>query len=237
EDGTLRALDPGTGALRWQFDAGYGIIAAPAVGGDTVFVASRDGFLHALRLADGTRIWRGPDMRTITAAPLAGDGYVCVQGFYGATTAFDSATGRELWTLSLGSSLQSTPIVTPAAVYQATDRGLVYALRRRRAVRRLRGPAPDRRAAPGRPIVRAAARARPAVRDGDEGGPVRVPRVAGGGGGRDRARLGRVRPARQRAQQLQAGQRSVAAEPGGRPRIRRRRCEPLRPGRAVDRVR
>jgi outer membrane protein assembly factor BamB len=68
-------------------------------------------------------------MRTITASPLAGDSIVCIQTFYGATQAFDIKTGKELWTANLGGSLQSTPIVTPEAVYLATYQGVVYALR------------------------------------------------------------------------------------------------------------
>jgi outer membrane protein assembly factor BamB len=38
-------------------------------------------------------------------------------------------TGEALWRASLGSSLQSTPIVTEEAVYLATFPGVLYALR------------------------------------------------------------------------------------------------------------
>ena len=68
-------------------------------------------------------------MRTLTAEPVAGEGTVWIQGFYGATQAFDINTGEEQSRMSLGGSLQSTPIVTEEAVYLATYPGVVYAVR------------------------------------------------------------------------------------------------------------
>ena len=94
-----------------------------------MFVASKDGYVYALTLDDGKEVWKSAPMRTITAPPLAGESIVCIQTFYGATQAFDIKTGKELWTANLGGSLQSTPIVTPEAVYLATYPGVVYALR------------------------------------------------------------------------------------------------------------
>jgi outer membrane protein assembly factor BamB len=85
--------------------------------------------LYALTLDGGKEVWKSAQMRTITASPLAGDSIVCIQTFYGATQAFDIKTGKGLWTANLGGSLQSTPIVTPEAVYLATYQGVVYALR------------------------------------------------------------------------------------------------------------
>ena len=46
-----------------------------------------------------------------------------------ATQAFDINTGEEQSRMSLGGSLQSTPIVTEEAVYLATYPGVVYAVR------------------------------------------------------------------------------------------------------------
>jgi outer membrane protein assembly factor BamB len=94
-----------------------------------VFIGGKDGFFYALTLADGKVAWKSKPMRTLTAAPVAGEGTVWIQGFYGTTQAFDINTGEEQSRMSLGGSLQSTPIVTEEAVYLATYPGVVYAVR------------------------------------------------------------------------------------------------------------
>ena len=93
-----------------------------------MFIGGKDGFLYALTLADGSRV----EIEVAAHADRGagrGRGIVWIQGFYGTTQAFDINTGEELWRMSLGGSLQSTPIVTGEAVYLATYPGVVYAVR------------------------------------------------------------------------------------------------------------
>jgi outer membrane protein assembly factor BamB len=94
----------------------------------TVYFGGKDGHVYALTAATGAQVWKSPSMRSITAAPLADASIVCIQGFYGLTQAYDAKTGAGLWTISLGGSLFSTPIVTEQAVYIVNYSGVVYAL-------------------------------------------------------------------------------------------------------------
>lgn len=60
-DGSVRALDAKTGALKWTFFTGGPVRFAPVVWKDRLFVVSDDGFLHCLKLQDGSLVkrWRG----------------------------------------------------------------------------------------------------------------------------------------------------------------------------------
>lgn len=82
---------------KWSYRTGGRIVAAPAVAGGTVFVASRNHQLYALDAEDGTLKWKrefGGDLR---CAPLAVGGRV----FFGCDDhcfyAVDAATGEEVW--------------------------------------------------------------------------------------------------------------------------------------------
>ncbi|MBN2450377.1 MAG: PQQ-binding-like beta-propeller repeat protein, partial [Lentisphaeria bacterium] len=67
-DDTVRALDAGTGALRWTAVTDGPVRLPPAIRGNKVFAVSDDGFLRALALDSGRELWRvrgGPDGRKV----------------------------------------------------------------------------------------------------------------------------------------------------------------------------
>lgn len=67
-DGAVRALDAGTGAVRWTAYTGGGLTYPPAVGSGRVFAGSGDGWVYALDAATGRQLWRfraAPQERTI----------------------------------------------------------------------------------------------------------------------------------------------------------------------------
>lgn len=55
-DHNLYAIDT-AGKLVWKFTTGDPVWAQPVTDGDSVFVASMDGFIYALSLADGAKLW------------------------------------------------------------------------------------------------------------------------------------------------------------------------------------
>ena len=117
-DDTIRALDAGTGALRWRYTVGGPIRFAPEYGDGNIYVASDDGYLYCLDAGSGSLRWRfqgapGDDLllgngRMISRWPLrtgvlaATDGTVYLTaGMWPAEGvhiyALDAETGRVLW--------------------------------------------------------------------------------------------------------------------------------------------
>ncbi|WP_228983824.1 PQQ-binding-like beta-propeller repeat protein [Streptomyces sp. DH12] len=115
----LEALDPATGAVRWQ--AALGAYAQVVPGADMVLAVLPDGRVRALDAATGAERWAGrPAARgaqwvggprgPLFAAAVAADGATTL------VTAVDPVDGRVLWRERVRGSL--TPV-------QATERGLV----------------------------------------------------------------------------------------------------------------
>ncbi|MBM4061038.1 MAG: DUF4388 domain-containing protein [Planctomycetes bacterium] len=73
--GTVVALDPVDGAVRWTFRSGdlSGLLGEPRRRGNELLVPSLDGDLRALDLATGSLIWSLPGLPTETGSALAGE--------------------------------------------------------------------------------------------------------------------------------------------------------------------
>ncbi|MFJ8073983.1 PQQ-binding-like beta-propeller repeat protein [Streptomyces sp. NPDC096176] len=108
--GRFEALDPGTGAVRWDMD----VSAYPTVRsvGDTVLLMSDAGAVRAVDAATGRDRWReqhgGPGSQLVAAAG-GGPALTVTSSPDGASTqvtAFDTARGERLWTKRLQGSLQ-----------------------------------------------------------------------------------------------------------------------------------
>lgn len=127
EAGLLWAMDVERGEVRWTFDAGRPILAAPAVSGGIVYVAAGDR-LYALEAENGLFLWSASADDRIVASPLLlGD--LLFFGTEGGTFyALEARRGTERWNFEAGDA-----ILTPAAGSQGTvlfgdASGLLYAL-------------------------------------------------------------------------------------------------------------
>ncbi|HZF13577.1 MAG TPA: PQQ-binding-like beta-propeller repeat protein [Thermoanaerobaculia bacterium] len=136
-DGTLRAVDPGSGKERWRFPAGGAVDSTPAVAGGTVFVAARDRRLYALDAATGRERWRfalGDDLPFewgwdyYLSSPVVADGRVFVGSGDGHLYAVDAGSGREIWKWKTGGRVRSSPAVAAGRVYVGSMDGRLYAL-------------------------------------------------------------------------------------------------------------
>jgi outer membrane protein assembly factor BamB len=101
-------------ALRkvWQVEVGEGH-ASPVVGGDRVYLHSRQGedeVVRALDLATGRELWRHADATAYTmnpaalkhgkgpkSTPVLSGGTLCTLGIAGRLSCFEAASGRVLW--------------------------------------------------------------------------------------------------------------------------------------------
>ena len=105
------------------------LIEFPAVVSDGIgYIATGRGDIRAFSMRYGNVIWRRAT-HTVMAASLAiwGDRLVA-HDMYGHVRVLDRATGRVLWVKSVGSSIESSPVVRDGVDYFGTRSGRVYAL-------------------------------------------------------------------------------------------------------------
>jgi eukaryotic-like serine/threonine-protein kinase len=131
-DGTVYALDPATGQVRWTYPTGGTFdYTNPVVSGGTLYVGSSSGKEYALDAATGQVRWSYP-AGNIDSSPAVTGGTVYI-GWNTASTggvyALDAATGRVRWSYLIYSFIVfSRPSVAGGIVYFADDDGKVYAL-------------------------------------------------------------------------------------------------------------
>ncbi len=76
------------GALVWQHETEDEILASPAIAGDIVYVASKDGALYALNLEDGAEQWRYSTSYAIFSSPATAEQMVVLGMQYYDVVAF-----------------------------------------------------------------------------------------------------------------------------------------------------
>ena len=95
-DGTLHALDLGTGSRRWTAEPGAGS-GGPAVDAGLVFVVDAGGSVHAYRLEDGRPAWTSVTLGEPLIEVAAGGGMVFQATRDGGVVALDAHDGAEWW--------------------------------------------------------------------------------------------------------------------------------------------
>ncbi len=144
-EGTVEALDAGTGADRWNAQVSSEVDAAPVIANGIVVVRSNDGRLYGLDAADGSRKWVY-DRATVpvlslrgNSAPRVADNVVYAGEDNGKVVALHLADGTPLWEQSLSpgegrteierlEDVDGTVTVSDGVVYASAYRGHVAAL-------------------------------------------------------------------------------------------------------------
>ena len=96
-DGTVQALDAGTGAVKWRGQAGARLSAGVGSDGRFAAVVSQDNELVVLD--QGVKRWSTRLASRTTASPLVAGERVFVMGVDRVVHAFDVLDGRRLWAL------------------------------------------------------------------------------------------------------------------------------------------
>ncbi len=115
-DGTVKALDSGTGRQIWQLnikdfysdeearnsfsDSTDTITGGVGVGVDLVIVGSGAGEIVAMNQSDGTLAWRAKTTSEVLAPPQARDRLVVAQSIDGRVAGFDALDGQRRWLYS-----------------------------------------------------------------------------------------------------------------------------------------
>jgi outer membrane protein assembly factor BamB len=145
EVGQLMKLDPSRSddPLVWSFaipelgrDGFGGAWATPAIDGDMVYIATNHGDLIGIDRDTGTEHWRIRLVGPTWSSPVVVDDVLMQGDCSGELHAFDvSRPWREpplLWTVPLGSCIESTPSVLEGMIWVGTRGGSVYAIGDRR---------------------------------------------------------------------------------------------------------
>lgn len=117
----------------WSYSTGSGtdgrlVRLQPAVVGDRVFVADRDGSVAAIDLENGKQIWRTKTGLQISAAAGVGGGLVLAGSSEGRLVALDALTGEQRWLTDVPSEVLSVPQVYEGIVIVQTVDGSVSGL-------------------------------------------------------------------------------------------------------------
>lgn len=109
----------------WKETIAGPVYTAPAVAGETVFVATKTGLLAALATSDGTVRWQETIPGGVFSPPAVADGIVVVTAGNGAhARAFEAATGDLLWEFQTGVSRGGPTIVGDSVLLPGANTGI-----------------------------------------------------------------------------------------------------------------
>ena len=95
-DGRLRAIDAGSGALEWEVPTGAEILGEPLTESGNIYVANGLGEVLAVSKA-GKKLWSFTAADAVYSAPVAWEGKIIFGCNDGTLHALDGRTGKEVW--------------------------------------------------------------------------------------------------------------------------------------------
>jgi outer membrane protein assembly factor BamB len=129
EDGTVYALDAGTGKKQWMFQTGTAIAASPAVADTTVYIGGLDGMFYAVELKSGKLRWKFSTETSVYASPAIADNLVIIGTTGGALFALKRDNGSLAWKDTFESVINAGAVVAANIAYVGTLNKQLYALR------------------------------------------------------------------------------------------------------------
>lgn len=127
DDGTLWALEAGTGQEAWSATTGGTIHSSPAVSAGVVYVGSSDGKMYAFDAQDGSTVWtKTLDGGEIIASPLVVGKRVFIGTKGGKFYALSKATGGVKWSHQIW-DVWGSAAYKNGLVYVGSDQYKLYA--------------------------------------------------------------------------------------------------------------
>lgn len=100
-DGSVRAVDPGTGTTRWASKTGGYCHSSPATDGSLLVVGSADNRVHAYDARSGKERWTFQTGGPVYASPVLVGDLVAIASGDGRIYGLDLKTGKERWRYEL----------------------------------------------------------------------------------------------------------------------------------------
>jgi outer membrane protein assembly factor BamB len=129
-DGTVTALNTGTGAVAWTKTIGGELEGSPSISGNDAYVVSDSGAVTALNATTGATIWQKTMAAPVKTSPAvdATNGLVFVADTAGTVEAFKAASGATAWSVKSLGAFTASPVAGQGNVYAASQNGTLYAL-------------------------------------------------------------------------------------------------------------
>jgi len=135
-DGQVYALDASNrGKEVWVFSPNEKVYedkpiwAGPVLDGETLYIASMDGFIYALDLNSGNFQWKAELGDAIVNSPvLSEDGTLYAGSFGSQVVALDSQDGSEIWRVDIDGWVWGSPVLDGDTLYVTDLNGDLYAL-------------------------------------------------------------------------------------------------------------
>jgi outer membrane protein assembly factor BamB len=135
-DGQVYALDADNrGKEVWVFSPNEKVYedkpiwAAPVLDGETLYIASMDGFIYAVDLQTGALQWKAElDNAMVNSPALSEDGTLYAGTFGSQVIALDSKDGSEIWRVDIEGWVWGSPVLDGDTLYVTDLNGSLYAL-------------------------------------------------------------------------------------------------------------
>ena len=122
---------PGQPGGRWRFSPRRpprGIISAPAVAPEALYIGDVEGYLYARDALKGEALWQFKAGGAIMASPVIIGPRVYFGAIDGFLYALDRSNGELLWKLALGGPIHATPVFASGRLYIRTRDGRLHSI-------------------------------------------------------------------------------------------------------------
>jgi outer membrane protein assembly factor BamB len=122
---------PGQPGSRWRFSPRQptrGIISAPAVSPEALYVGDTQGYLYAREALKGEALWQFKAGGAIMASPVIVGSRVYVGAIDGFLYALDRSHGELVWKVAFGAPIHAAPVFAHGRLYIRTSDGRLHAI-------------------------------------------------------------------------------------------------------------
>src|SRR6478735_4452008 len=132
QNGFVYALDPKTGAKKWEFYAGAAVTSTPYLLNAKLFVCSEDGYLHKVDPNTGIEIKRynitAGSPNKLVSSPIGSGNYLYFGAGDNNLYCYDVVNDILVWKFPTGGPVRSSPTIADTNVIFGCDDGKVYAI-------------------------------------------------------------------------------------------------------------
>jgi outer membrane protein assembly factor BamB len=128
DDGTVYALNAGSGYKLWEFKTNKRVRSSPLVVDGTVYIGSSDNSLYAIDTKSGKELWTFETDGAIVSSPVVVNNTLYVGSRDSTIYAINAETGQRLWTYETDGQIDSSPAVVNDIIIIGSYDGTVYAL-------------------------------------------------------------------------------------------------------------